>query len=123
MENEQLDETALLKQQLEELKKQLADLTSPVEIKQPIKKKRGRPKNENQVPRAEYMRQYMKQYNLDNKDKQKQRNNTYYYKKNSDMPVEYLTKYKHLASLIYKTRLMVLKIKTECPEFLSDVII
>lgn len=121
MENEQLNETALLKQQLEELKKQLAEIKSPIEVKQP--KKRGRPKNEKPVDRAEYMREYMRQYNLDNKDKQKQRNNTYYFKKHSDMPPSYPEKYKHLASLIYKTRLMVLEVKKVCPEYLADVII
>ena len=111
-------ENEKLKNELEELKKELSAL-KPITEKRP----RGRPKSEHTIPRAEYMKNYMKNYNEKNKETQKMRHNTYYYLNNTDMPKEYVDKYKHFACLVYKTRNDVLKIKEVCPQSLSAVII
>ncbi len=112
-----------LKNELEELKKQLAKL-QPVELPVKVeKKKRGRPKLETTIPRAEYMKTYMKAYNEKNKDTQKLRHNNYYYLNNSDMTKEYVEKYGLFACQVYKTKIEVDKIKKDCPQFLCDVIV
>lgn len=117
------NENETLKNELEELKKQLAKL-QPVEMPVVVeKKKRGRPKLATTIPRAEYMKNYMKAYNEKNKETQKMRHNTYYYLNNTAMPKEYLDKYGLFACQVYKTRNDVMKIKEVCPQFLSDVII
>jgi hypothetical protein len=113
-----------LKNELEQLKKELALLKPVTETPVVVeKKKRGRPKSENTIPRAEYMKNYMKAYNEKNKDTQKLRHNNYYYLNNSEMPKEYIQKYGLFACLVYKTKIEVDKIKNDCPQFLSDVII
>ena len=115
-------ENETLKNELEELKKQLAKL-QPVEMPVVEKKKRGRPKLATTIPRAEYMKNYMKAYNEKNKDTQKLRHNNYYYLNNSEMPKEYIQKYGLFACQVYKTKIEIQKIKRDCPQFLSDVII
>ena len=117
------NENETLKNELEELKKQLAKLQPVTETPVVEKKKRGRPKLETTIPRAEYMKNYMKAYNEKNKDTQKLRHNNYYYLNNSDMPKDYVAKYGLFACQVYKTKIEVDKIKQDCPQFLSDVII
>tara|TARA_R110000796_G_scaffold4086_2_gene15577 strand:+ start:6568 stop:6924 length:357 start_codon:yes stop_codon:yes gene_type:complete len=116
IENDSLkNELAKLKQELEALK--------PIMLPVVEKKKRGRPKLDTTIPRADYMKNYMKNYNEKNKEQQKMRYNTYYYLKHTDMPKDYVDKYKNYACLVYKTRKEIEKIKQNCPQFLSDVII
>lgn len=73
--------------------------------------------------RREYMKNYMKNYQQNNKQATQLYQNSRYYLTKTDMPEDYMEKYKKYACLIYKAQQDLLKIKSLCPEYIEDVVL
>jgi len=72
--------------------------------------------------RKEYMKNYMRKYQQNNKQHTQLYQNSRYYLSNTDMPEDYMEKYKKYACLIYKAQQDLLKIKSLCPEYIDDIL-
>jgi hypothetical protein len=72
--------------------------------------------------RKEYMKNYMRKYQQNNKQHTQLYQNSRYYLSNTDMPKDYMEKYKKYACLIYKAQQDLLKIKSLCPEYIDDIL-
>jgi hypothetical protein len=114
---ENLNENELLKQELEELKKELASLKPVILLPDKKKKPRGRPKLDpkDKVDRNVYMKNYMRNYNVVNKERELLRRNSYYYLKNTDMTQSFFDKHGLYSCLVYKARLELVKVKKNLP--------
>jgi hypothetical protein len=94
------------------------------DVKHFVKRPVGRPKKEKSeavFDKKEYMRNYMKKYNKDNKNVQLYRRNTSYYVNKFNIPADYLDKYGVYTALMYKMTEDLKKIKNDCPVFLDDI--
>jgi hypothetical protein len=88
------------------------------------KSKVGRPKKEKsdaKFDKKAYMREYMKGYQLKNKDKQHARRNTSYYINRYNLTQEFVDMYGINTANIYKCMEIIKKIEKECPQFLPNI--
>ena len=87
-------------------------------------RKVGRPKKEKsdaKFDKKKYMREYMQQYQLKNKDTQLNRRNTSYYIKKFNIDKDFIDKYGIFTAVMYKCREDLKKIKNDCPMFIEDI--
>jgi hypothetical protein len=87
-------------------------------------RKAGRPKKEKsdaKFDKKAYMREYMKSYQLKNKDKQLARRNTSYYVTKHKLSQEFVDMYGINTANVYKCMEIIKKIENECPQFLSNI--
>jgi hypothetical protein len=87
-------------------------------------RKAGRPKKEKsdaKFDKKAYMRDYMKSYQLKNKDKQLARRNTSYYVTKHKLSQEFVDMYGINTANVYKCMEIIKKIQNECPQFLPNI--
>jgi virulence-associated protein VagC len=86
-----------------------------------VKKTRGRPRKHD-LTRNEYMKNYMKEYNGDNKERVKQRNSSRYYCKINNVPDEIRDHLGIHGALVLKAHKLLQEIKERCPEHLDPLL-
>ena len=98
----------------------VADMNNVNYVIRPV----GRPKKEKSdavFNKKEYMREYMKRYNADNKSGQLHRRNTSYYVRKFNIPKEVVDKYGIFTGCIFKCKEDIKKINQDCPLFIEDI--
>jgi len=88
------------------------------------KSKVGRPKKEKsdaKFDKKTYMREYMKGYQLKNKEKQHARRNTSYYINRYNLSQEFVDTYGIDTANVYKCMEVIKKIENDCPQFLPNI--
>ncbi len=87
-------------------------------------RKAGRPKKETsdaKFDKKTYMREYMKTYQIKNKESQLARRNTSYYVTKHNLSQEFVDKYGINTANVYKCMEDIRKVQKFCPEFLKDI--
>ena len=89
---------------------------------QPKIERRGRPRTTDpSTTRTDYMREYMRNYYKENKHKHKLKQQSYYFKKQKEMPSEMIDKYGELASTMFSINQLIGVVKSTRPEYLNDI--
>ncbi len=99
-------------------------MSSSVIIPKSTTAKAGRPKKEKsdaKFDKKKYMREYMRSYQIKNKETQHARRNTSYYVNKHNLSQDFVNKYGINTANVYKCMEDIRKVQKFCPEFLKDI--